>query len=97
MVKLLIGSKYWKNRPDQCTVNRYLAGQGIPPHVDNHECCDDTILSLSLGSDVVMNFASLENIDDDDHKVIPVNLPRRSLLVMTGRARYAYTHGITSR
>merc|ERR1719357_1429796 len=37
-----------KRKPDQCTVNRYLPGQGIPPHVDNHECCDDTIVSFSL-------------------------------------------------
>ena len=74
-----------KRRPDQCTVNRYFPGQGIPPHVDNHECCDDTIMSLSLLSDVVMNFTDLES-----KKMIPVNLPRRSLMVMTGRTRYAF-------
>lgn len=34
--------------PDQCTVNKYEPGQGIPPHTDSHNCCDDTILSLSL-------------------------------------------------
>ena len=74
-----------KRRPDQCTVNRYFPGQGIPPHVDNHECCDDTIMSLSLLSDVIMNFTDLES-----KKMIPVNLPRRSLMVMTGRARYSF-------
>ena len=74
-----------KRRPDQCTVNRYFPGQGIPPHVDNHECCDDTIMSLSLLSDVVMNFTDLES-----KKMIPVNLPRRSLMVMTGQARYSF-------
>ena len=61
--------------------------QGIPPHVDNHECCDDTIMSLSLLSDVVMNFTDL-----DSKKITPINLPRRSLLVMTGKVRYAFRY-----
>ena len=37
----------------QCTVNRYEVGHGIPAHVDSHECCDQTLASLSLVSDVV--------------------------------------------
>ena len=85
---------YQKRFPDQCTVNRYLPGHGIPPHVDNHNCCDDTILSLSLGSDVIMNFVDL---DDPDHPTIPINLPARSLMIMTDQARYTYTHGIVPR
>ena len=85
---------YQKRFPDQCTVNRYLPGHGIPPHVDNHNCCDDTILSLSLGSDVIMNFVDL---DDPDHPTTPINLPARSLMIMTDQARYTYTHGIVPR
>ena len=46
-------------RPDQLTVNRYLPGQGIPPHVDTHSAFEDGIVSLSLGSDAVMDFKSL--------------------------------------
>ena len=71
-----------------------MPGQGIPPHVDNHNCCDDTILSLSLGSDVIMNFVCL---DDPDHKTIAINLPPRSLMIMSEDARYIYTHGIVPR
>lgn len=68
----------------------FLLFQGIPPHVDTHSPFEDTILSLSLGSSCVMNFKK------GDAKV-DVVLPRRSLLVMTGEARYAWTHGISSK
>ena len=47
--------------PDQLTVNRYLPGQGIPPHVDTHSAFFDGIVSLSLGSGAVMDFRSLVN------------------------------------
>lgn len=77
--------------PDQLTVNKYLPGQGIPPHTDTHDCCTGTILSLSLGSGVTMEFRGPKG----EH--IPVWLPPRSLLVMSGEARYCWSHGITPR
>lgn len=80
--------KYFK--PDQLTVNHYLPGQGIPSHVDTHSAFEDPIMSLSLGSDVVMEF-------DNDDIHLSVLLPRRSLLIMSGESRYNYTHGITPR
>ena len=100
--------------PDQCTVNRYEPGQGIPPHIDTHSCCTDTILSISLCSDVVMNFAppcsaagttynaNMKSGSSIEHPkrynaTVPVILPKRSVLVMSGEARYAYTHGIATR
>jgi alkylated DNA repair protein alkB family protein 8 len=49
--------------PDQCTANLYLPGQGIPPHVDSHQCCGERIASLSLGDDVVMTFTPLDMIN----------------------------------
>lgn len=75
---------------DQLTINKYLSGQGIPSHIDTHSVFEDTILSLSLGSACIMNFKK------DDQK-IDVLLPARSLLIMTGEARYAWTHGICPR
>lgn len=75
---------------DQLTINKYLSGQGIPSHIDTHSVFEDTILSLSLGSACVMIFKK------EDRK-IDVLLPARSLLIMTGEARYAWTHGIGSR
>ena len=71
-----------KSAPTQCTVNRYEPGQGIPHHTDTHSCCDEAISSLSLLSDVVMIFTDCRTKD-----VVPVDLPRRSLLVMSGASR----------
>ncbi|EFA02043.1 alkylated DNA repair protein alkB homolog 8 [Tribolium castaneum] len=76
-------------RPNQLTINRYNPGQGIPSHVDTHSAFGDPILSLSLSSDVVMEFKKDETIC--------VLLPRRSLLVMAGESRYEWTHGIVPR
>ena len=56
--------------------------QGIPPHVDTHNCATATILSLSLASGVLMVFRSLAT-----GRQVPVWLPPRSLLVMRDEAR----------
>lgn len=75
---------------NQLTVNHYEPGQGIPPHIDTHSVFEDPILSLSLGSTCVMDFRR-------DEKRISLTLPARSLLVMSGETRYAWTHGICPR
>ncbi|CAL1526809.1 unnamed protein product [Lymnaea stagnalis] len=80
-----------KHFPDQLTVNQYSPGQGIPPHVDTIDAFEDGILSLSLGSQVVMDFRHPEG------KHLQVLLPSRSLIVMTGDSRYVWSHGITPR
>lgn len=66
--------------PEQLTVNHYQSGQGIPPHVDTHSCFEGPIVSLSLGSEVVMNFRRGD-------KLFSKILPARSLLVMDGESR----------
>ncbi|KAK9875737.1 hypothetical protein WA026_009534 [Henosepilachna vigintioctopunctata] len=76
--------------PDQCTVNQYLPGQGIPSHVDTHSAFEDPIMSLSLGSSVVMDFKN-------GNKHYCILLPGKSLLIMSGESRYLWTHGITPR
>jgi alkylated DNA repair dioxygenase AlkB len=73
--------------PDQLTVNDYLPGAGIPPHVDTHSPFEDRISSLSLGSQVVMDFRH------PNGRKVAVFLPRRSLLVMTEESRYLWSHG----
>lgn len=75
--------------PEQLTVNRYKPGQGIPSHIDTHSAFEDPILSLSLNSDVVMEFKKDETLC--------VLLPRRSLAVISGESRYEWTHGIVPR
>lgn len=77
--------------PDQLTVNQYLPGQGIPPHVDTHNSFEDGITVVSLGSACTMDFRH------PNGKHVPLTLPRRSCVIMTGEARYVWTHGITPR
>mmetsp|Transcript_6543 Transcript_6543/g.11506 ORF Transcript_6543/g.11506 Transcript_6543/m.11506 type:complete len:371 (-) Transcript_6543:6897-8009(-) len=82
----------WK--ADQITVNEYIPGQGIPPHVDTHSAFEDGIVSLSTGCGTVMQFAkSGDKSIGQQH----IYVPRRSLLVMSGPSRYLYTHGIQQR
>ncbi|XP_066442332.1 alkylated DNA repair protein alkB homolog 8 isoform X3 [Eleutherodactylus coqui] len=80
-----------KNMPDQLTINQYEPGQGIPPHIDTHSAFEDGILSLSLGSEIVIDFRH------PDGTTVPVMVPQRSVLVMSGESRYLWTHGITPR
>ncbi|XP_023364482.1 alkylated DNA repair protein alkB homolog 8 [Otolemur garnettii] len=82
---------YIRQKPDQVTINQYEPGHGIPAHIDTHSAFEDEIVSLSLGSEIVMDFKHPDGV------TVPVMLPRRSLLVMTGESRYLWTHGITPR
>lgn len=83
---------YMPEVADQVIVNEYLPGQGISSHIDCEPCFKDTIVSLSLGSGCVMNFTN-----KFDKKKIPVWLAPRSLVVLSGEARYAWLHGIVAR
>lgn len=79
--------------PDQLTINEYHPGQGIPHHVDTHSAFEEAIVSVSIMGDTVMEFCH------PDGKIgrKKVFVPRRSLLALTGDARYLWTHGITPR
>ena len=76
--------------PDQLIINEYLPGQGISSHIDKTTDFEDKICSLSLGSDVIMEFQK-----DNLKKEVP--LLENSLVILTGDARYLWTHGIPSR
>ncbi|XP_026814450.1 alkylated DNA repair protein alkB homolog 8-like isoform X1 [Rhopalosiphum maidis] len=78
-------------RPNQITINKYLPGQGIPNHIDNITVFDEYILSLSLNSDIVMEFRK------DLLKQNGIFIKAKSLLIMSGESRYEWTHGITPR
>ncbi|GAB0088157.1 Alkylated DNA repair protein alkB homolog 8 [Sergentomyia squamirostris] len=77
--------------PDQLTVNKYEPGQGIPAHCDTHSAFTGPIVSLSLGSDAIMEF---KKSTGENYSIL---LPARSLLLMTGECRYDWTHAITPR
>jgi alkylated DNA repair dioxygenase AlkB len=80
----------FKRSPDQAIINEYLPGQGISPHIDCEPCFDDQIASLSLASDTIMFFTK-DNIKKE------ILLKRRSLIILSGEARYEWKHGIPAR
>jgi alkylated DNA repair dioxygenase AlkB len=92
LAERLAHSGFFSDLPDQVIVNEYLPGQGIAPHIDCVPCFGGVIASLSLGSDVVMDFGRPEGSEKISH-----HLPARSLVVMTGPARYHWQHGIAKR
>ena len=78
--------------PDQVIINEYQPGQGISSHVDCVPCFAEIIASLSLGSLCVMDF-----IHSDTNEKISILLEPRSLILLSGNARYKWKHGIASR
>lgn len=90
--KKLYNDGIFSHIPDQVIVNEYLPGQGISAHTDCIPCFADTIASLSLGSACVMDFF---NPKANEKKSIA--LPERSLITLTGQARYEWKHAIPAR
>lgn len=80
----------------QAIVNLYRPGEGIAPHVDLLSRFGDGIVGVSLGGGVAMRFARVGSgrEGEGEHEVW---LPPRSVIVLTGEARYGWTHGIASR
>lgn len=88
-IKLQEGG-YFDNIPDQVIINEYEPGQGITPHIDCEPCFADTVVSLSLNSTAVMEFSK-----GDDR--LSFLLEPRSIIVLSGEARYDWKHAIPAR
>jgi len=80
---------------DQMIVNHYQPGQGIHPHIDKTHCFDTVVGSVGLGSSCVMEFRNADS--SKNAAVIDVFFERRSAVVLSGDARYKWTHGIPGR
>jgi len=82
----------FERSPDQIIINEYLPAQGISAHVDCEPCFGPVIASLSLGGAADMIFR---------HRITgerrAVRLEPRSLILLSGPARYDWTHEIPSR
>ncbi len=76
--------------PEQAIVNEYTPGQGISHHVDCVPCFGETIASVSLLSRCEMELRR----GDELRRLM---LEPGSLLVMTGEARYDWSHAIRAR
>jgi alkylated DNA repair dioxygenase AlkB len=83
---------FFPETPDQVIVNEYQPGQGISAHIDCVPCFTDTIASLSLGSPCMMDFSHSKTGEKCSLLLEP-----RSLLVLTGDARYVWKHAIAGR
>lgn len=79
-------------KPEQIIINEYEPGQGIYPHVDQRNHFGKVVVSISLGSQCIMDFVNLETKEAHQALLLP-----RSICVLTGDARYKYTHGIARR
>lgn len=88
----LFHSCYLPLIPDQLIINEYQPGQGIANHVDCEPCFGETIISVSLGSNCVMDFINLKTKEK-----LEVMLEPRSLVIISGEARHNWTHGIAAR
>ncbi|HLO78893.1 MAG TPA: alpha-ketoglutarate-dependent dioxygenase AlkB [Magnetospirillum sp.] len=82
----------FRRLPDQVIVNEYLPGQGISAHIDCVPCFGETIAILSLGGTVIMTLR--HPASGRSHDIV---LPRRSLLILSGPARYEWQHAIPAR
>ena len=78
--------------PDQVIVNEYAPGQGISAHIDCIPCFGEVIASLTLGSGVVMCFQNVQGQRREE-----LYLEKCSLIVLSGTARYEWTHAIPAR
>lgn len=90
-IRSALKGEKWK--PDQLTINEYRPGQGIPHHIDTHSAFEEIIVSVSILGDTVMEFCHPEG-KKGRKKVL---IPKRSLIALTGDARFLWTHGITPR
>lgn len=88
----LVAKSLFASAPDQVIANEYQPGQGISAHVDCVPCFDDTIVSLSLLSQCEMVFRERRG-----GAKLAVVLEPCSAVVMTGAARYEWTHEIPAR
>lgn len=71
---------------------RRQRGDWLQAHVDDRKLSTEPIANLSLAGDCYMTF---QNVRDTNNSY-KVRLPRRTLLVLTGPARYNYTHAIAN-
>ncbi len=89
---VLCSTGLFDEEPGQIIVNEYEPGQGIAPHIDCVPCFGPVIASLSLGSQCEIVLTKKDNSAKVSWLLDP-----RSLLVLSGAARFEWLHGIPAR
>ncbi len=92
LCNMLYVNKIFAKIPDQVIINEYQAGQGITPHIDCVPCFGETIASISVYTPCVMEFTPIETGEKISQLLEP-----RSLVVLSGEARYKWQHAIPQR
>ena len=92
LAECLVSKGLLTDRPDQVIVNEYVGDQSIAGHVDSENFADG-IATISLLESWEMVFREKKN---PRHKET-LRLDRRSVAIMTGDARYRWTHEIPKR
>ncbi|GAA5858053.1 hypothetical protein JCM9279_000921 [Rhodotorula babjevae] len=82
--------------PRQAILNLYHPGQGISPHVDLPSRYADGILSVSLLSSTVYDFRPASS-SPTDPPTYALRVRPRDLVVLSGDARWQWSHGIAPR
>ncbi len=75
---------------DQIIINEYIPGQGIFPHIDNMHLFSDTIIILSLQSNIIMDFMYFNKYEE-------LKLDKQSIVILQTDARYRWRYSITPR
>jgi alkylated DNA repair dioxygenase AlkB len=92
LAERLAREKFLPHVPDQVIVNEYICNQGISKHIDCKPCFEDGIATISLLESWEMVFSRSR-----DKKRERVLLPRRSVTILSGDARYQWMHEIPKR
>jgi alkylated DNA repair dioxygenase AlkB len=80
--------------PNECNVNFYSKEKGhyLSPHFDDRHLSGEVLMNLSLNGASVMTYS--KGGSTSPHDSVRVDLPRRMLQLVTGDARYKFTHAI---
>ncbi|KAL8732350.1 MAG: hypothetical protein Q9181_003979 [Wetmoreana brouardii] len=107
LVQRMVDAQIYKDdqRPQYCIVNEYTGSLGISAHTENFQF-GEPVVGLSLSSPCPIRFHELVEPFDGSvrsgkaakaqktGRTVDVELPPRSLLVMTGQSRWKWQHEI---
>ena len=94
LARKLASKRLLTELPDQVIVNEYVGDQGISRHVDAETSFADGIATISLLESWEMVFRER---DAPRGRNVTLRLDRRSAAILTGDARYRWTHEIPKR
>jgi len=75
---------------DHVLINHYEVGDGCKPHTDDLKFWDDWVIGVSFGSGCEMILSEYKT-----NNPTSIYLPAKSVYLLTGDARYRWTHGIS--